>query len=387
MAYSNDFATRSRPEGDPHQTLFQSLEFKESRHRSLWMSLCVHGGLLTVLLLIPLIFTDAIKLRYDDVVLLAPPPMPKPILEVTTYKPLPKPKPKLEKPLVAPPPVKPVVVQPPKPPEPPKVVEVKIPEVIERPKPVIRNTPRLEEAAPVPAAPRLEVRTGSFSSESPAKTATLPAAQVQTGGFGDPNGIKGTGKPGKVGNIASLGSFDLPAGPGVGNGTGGAHGVKGAVANAGFGSGTASGSPNGSGKGTVSNAGFGSGAASGSGNGGGTNRTVQQGGFGDAEAAKPEAPKKRADTAPQTPVEILFKPKPEYTDEARKLKLEGEVLVRVLFSAGGDVRVLDVVRGLGHGLDENALRAAQQIKFKPAQRDGQPVDSTATVRILFQLAY
>jgi TonB family protein len=373
MGYSYDFATRNRPEGDPHSTLFTSLEFKESRKRSLWMSLSVHGVLLTVLLLIPLIFTDAIKLRYDDAVLLVPPPMPKPILEVTPYRAPSKPKPKLEKPLVSPPPVKPVVVEPPKPPEPPKkVAEVKIPEVIERtkPTPVIRNTPRLEEAAPVPAAPKLEVRTGTFSSESPSKTATLPAAQVQTGGFGDPNGIKGTGKPDKVANIASLGSFDLPAGPGVGNGTGGARGAKGAVASAGFGSGSASGNGNGNGSGS-----------------GGANRTVQQGGFGDAEAAKPEAPKKRAETAPPTPVEILFKPKPEYTDEARKLKLEGEVLVRVLFSAGGEVRVLDVVRGLGHGLDQNALRAAQQIKFKPAQRDGQPVDSTATVRIVFQLAY
>jgi len=69
------------------------------------------------------------------------------------------------------------------------------------------------------------------------------------------------------------------------------------------------------------------------------------------------------------------------------MKIEGEVLVRVNFTAGGEVRVLDVVRGLGHGLDENALHAAQQIKFKPAQREGQPVDSTATVHIVFQLAY
>jgi TonB family protein len=68
-------------------------------------------------------------------------------------------------------------------------------------------------------------------------------------------------------------------------------------------------------------------------------------------------------------------------------KIEGEVQVRVLFTARGEVRVLEVVRGLGHGLDETALRAAQQIKFKPAQRDGQPVDSTATVHIIYQLAY
>jgi TonB family protein len=61
--------------------------------------------------------------------------------------------------------------------------------------------------------------------------------------------------------------------------------------------------------------------------------------------------------------------------------------VRVLFTAAGEVQVLDVVRGLGHGLDESALRAAKQIKFKPAQRDGQPVDSSATVHIVFQMAY
>jgi len=364
MAYSYD---------SPHAQLFRSLEFKEPRQRPLYLSIAIHAVLLAVLLLIPLVFTEAIKLKYD-VVLLAPPPPKKEILEVTHYRlPPPKPERKPEKPMVAPPPVKPVVVKPPevKPPEPPKLAEAKLPEVVERtkPTPVMRNTPKFEEATPAPAPPKLEVRTGSFSSGSSAKpTTNLPPAQVQTGGFGDPNGIKGEGKPGKIANIASLGSFDLPVGSGVGNGTGGSHGVKGAVASAGFGNGTA----------PVSN-----GAGS-----DGSGRTVQQGGFGDATAARPETPKKQTDTGPpQTPVEIVSKPKPDYTDEARKLKIEGEVLVRVLFTAAGDVRVLDVVRGLGHGLDESALRAAQQIKFKPAQRDGRPVDSSATVHILFQLAY
>jgi TonB family protein len=376
MANSYNFAPRDRA-ADSQRQLFASLEFKESRKRSVWLSITVHGVLLSALLVIPLLFTDAIKLRYDTV-LLAPPPPEKHILEVTPYRPAPaKPAPKAEKPIVAPPPVKPVLVKPPqpKPPEQPKIAEARLPEIIKRddPAPVARNTPRIEEAAPVPAAPKLEVRTGAFSTGSSAKpTTTLPAAQVQTGGFGDPNGIKGEGKPGKIANIASLGSFDLPAGPGAGNGTGGSRGVKGTVASAGFGNGVA----------TAGNGGGGSGSGRGSG------RTIQQGGFGDADAVKPEAPKRRADTGPpETPVEILSKPKPDYTAEARKLKLEGEVLVRVVFTATGEVRVLDVVRGLGHGLDENALRAAREIKFKPAQRSGQPVDSTATVRILFQLAY
>jgi hypothetical protein len=45
-----------------------------------------------------------------------------------------------------------------------------------------------------------------------------------------------------------------------------------------------------------------------------------------------------------------------------------------------------VVRGLGHGLDEAAIAAANKIRFKPALRDGQPADSTAIVHVTFQLA-
>jgi len=86
------------------------------------------------------------------------------------------------------------------------------------------------------------------------------------------------------------------------------------------------------------------------------------------------------------PVEVLFKPRPAYTDEARHLHVEGEVLVEVTFTATGRLVVRRVVRGLGHGLDESALRAAQQIKYKPALRDGEPYDSTALVHIVFELA-
>jgi TonB family protein len=86
-------------------------------------------------------------------------------------------------------------------------------------------------------------------------------------------------------------------------------------------------------------------------------------------------------------VEITFKPQPVYTDEARSLKLEGEVLLEVLFTANGTLHVNRVVRGLGHGLDEAAIAAANKMRFKPALRMGQPVDSTAVVHVLFQIAY
>jgi TonB family protein len=68
------------------------------------------------------------------------------------------------------------------------------------------------------------------------------------------------------------------------------------------------------------------------------------------------------------------------------LNLEGEVLLEVMFGANGQLRVNRVVQGLGHGLDEAAVSAANKIKFKPAQRNGQAVDSTNIVRVTFQLA-
>ena len=83
---------------------------------------------------------------------------------------------------------------------------------------------------------------------------------------------------------------------------------------------------------------------------------------------------------------ILEKPRPEYTAEGRSLKLEGDVLLDLIFLANGTVHVNRVISGLGHGLDEAAIRAAQQIKFKPAKQDNQPVDFPARVRIEFHMA-
>jgi TonB family protein len=111
---------------------------------------------------------------------------------------------------------------------------------------------------------------------------------------------------------------------------------------------------------------------------------VQTSGFDQRTSAKPSV-------APVTkpidqPVEIIFKPTPEYTDEARSARIEGTVSLELEFSAAGDIRVLRIVRGLGHGLDEAAQRAALRMRFKPAQSDGRPVDSRATVHITFRLS-
>ncbi len=87
-----------------------------------------------------------------------------------------------------------------------------------------------------------------------------------------------------------------------------------------------------------------------------------------------------------TNLEVLSKPQPEYTSEAKQLRVQGDVILRVTFTASGQVVVQGVVHGLGHGLDEEARRVAQQIRFRPATRNGQAVDMTTNITITFQLA-
>jgi TonB family protein len=224
---------------------------------------------------------------------------------------------------------------------------------------------KLEPIPAAPVIPKEAVKINTFSTGSSA-TPTIARApsQVQTGGFGDPNGIPAKAGQGKAVNIAAAGSFDLPSGPGSGNGTGGAKGLSGVVASSGFGNGTAT----------------------------AENRpratAVQTTGFAgsDVPASPTVRPHAAESAARAVPAEILSKPTPIYTQEARSLGIEGEVLLEVVLGASGSLHVVRVVRGLGHGLDDNAVKAAEQIHFKPAMRDGQPTDSTVVLHIIFQLA-
>jgi TonB family protein len=219
-----------------------------------------------------------------------------------------------------------------------------------------------------PAKPREPVKTGTMSSGSSAVPTipNKPVEQVQTGGFGDPNGVAGPSNPNKRANVAQFGNAALPPGPGYGNGSGGANGTRGIIASTGFGNGVAvpPTAPKRVG-------------------------TVQTTGFANQNDQVIEAPKKKAEEAAAVePVVILAKPKPVYTPEAIKLNIEGEVLLEVVFPASGsEVQVNRVVKGLGHGLDEAAMRAARQIKYKPALSNGRPIDFPAVVHIVFQVAY
>ncbi len=261
--------------------------------------------------------------------------------------------------------------------------------------------PKIELPRPAPAPvtfasvrkPRLPerrlmapVRTGSFTPGSSAPgTVKRPLREVQTGGFGADNGIPGDPQENSHTKLARLGSFDLPQGPGQGNGTGGAQGVRGTVASAGFGN--AVGSAHGNGvPGKVNLTGFS--AARQSRQDGASLGHVQGGGFGSVVAGK-NAPRQHAASgvAEFQPVVILSKPDPVYPAEARKLHLEGDVILSVDFEASGKLHILRVVKGLGHGMDQAAIQAAENIRFKPAQREGHPVNSQAMVHIIFQLAY
>jgi TonB family protein len=237
----------------------------------------------------------------------------------------------------------------------PPVAKLIVPKPSPSIKPQLIEPPKVElQAKALPTLPNVPtplpkpmVKIGAFlpSAEKPTLSKSIPAAQVQTGGFGDPNGVKGVGNGNSKLTIASVGSFGMPSGPGYGNGTGGAHGK------AGIGS-------------SVQTSGFDSTAAASS------------------PTTKASVPQHDAGKA----VEILGHVKPAYTEEGRKLGIQGEVLLRVKFTASGQVSIVKVIQSLGHGLDEQACVAAETIKFKPAEHNGQPIDSEATVHIIFELA-
>lgn len=89
---------------------------------------------------------------------------------------------------------------------------------------------------------------------------------------------------------------------------------------------------------------------------------------------------------PETPLVILYKPTPEYTEIAKKKKIQGDVELSVIFKANGSLDVLRIVSGLGYGLDEQAQLAAKQIRFKPATKNGTPCDVATIIKISFMLA-
>lgn len=349
------------------QAMFSTLDnLSEGRTRltiSMMSGLVVQVATITVAVLLGMLFPQELRVSARHYVMLLMPTLTRP---APVVRPVPRVArvllPKLDPP---PTPDAPVYVAPN--PNIPKA-EPKAPLLVLAAPPPPSPTPVFAQVDPSPKVQKMEtvVLTGGFDSASNQVTTKRPADQVQTGGFGSPQGFRGQAKGDSAGNVPKLGAFGLPDGPGYGNGTGGAHGVRGVVASAGFANG-------------VANRGYGQ-AQSGSG--------VAVGGFQKVAQIAQFPLKSLPAHAPVDfqPVEVISKPSPTYTDEARRLGIQGEVTLSVVFQAGGGIRVLEVLKSLGHGLDQAAEQAASQIRFKPAHQDGKPVDFPATLRIEFRLA-
>jgi len=86
-----------------------------------------------------------------------------------------------------------------------------------------------------------------------------------------------------------------------------------------------------------------------------------------------------------TKAQILSKPEPLYTEEARQKGVKGTIRLRLALSFDGQVRHILVVKGLGEGLTQMAVNAARGIKFTPATKDGRPVSQFVTIEYNFNI--
>jgi TonB family protein len=274
-------------------------------------------------------------------------------------------------------------------PPPPKVEAPKLPEMkLDQPKinmPKIEHKPepkpiQMEAKAALPvlkqAKPSIILAPQPKAALTAAAPAQVPQAHPSTAPvhFGETFGVTPNPNATRPATVAAIGN------PYGGN-TGPAVAPRGVVGSAGIGNGTKSGSNAGT-VGKVASAGIP----------GGTGTTTSYAG---GKVASAGIPQMQAAVAAPTPVpqvikstnlEVISKPAVQYTNEARQLKVQGDVVLRCTFTAAGQVLVEGIVKGLGHGLDEEARRVAGQIRFHPATRNGQAVDTTTNITITFQLA-
>ncbi len=90
-------------------------------------------------------------------------------------------------------------------------------------------------------------------------------------------------------------------------------------------------------------------------------------------------------SGPTTPPALLWKVEPEYSEEARKAKVQGTVSLYVVVDRNGKAQSIRITQGLGLGLDESAIAAVSRWKFRPGSRNGQPVPTGALIEVNFRL--
>src|SRR5215469_1144679 len=86
-----------------------------------------------------------------------------------------------------------------------------------------------------------------------------------------------------------------------------------------------------------------------------------------------------------SPPRALYDPEPDYSEEARKVKLQGSVVLSLIVDATGHPRNVRVARSLGMGLDEKAVAAVEKWTFAPGMKDGYPVATRVEVEVNFHL--
>ena len=128
-------------------------------------------------------------------------------------------------------------------------------------------------------------------------------------------------------------------------------------------------------------AGAGGGIGSGSGGGVGSGRG---GGFGPGSGGGTGGGAYRIGGGVSAPG-ILFRVEPEYSEEARKAKFQGAVVLALIVDEKGNPREIRVVRPLGLGLDQKAIEAVEKWRFRPGLKDGKPVAVQATIEVNFRL--
>lgn len=241
--------------------------------------------------------------------------------------------------------------------------EVKLP-TIQAAKPQVVLAPQPKAALAQAAAPALEPQ------QHPSVTAVH---------LGDLNGVRPNPNATRPATVAALGN---PYGGMQGN----AEAPRGVVGSTGFGNGVKSGSSAGT-AGRVASAGIpgGNGQAQQGAYGGG--QRVASAGIPAATAGPNSTGSAMMSSEPKTtPPVLLSHAEPEYTSEAKQLKIQGDVVLRVTITTDGRMVVHHVIHGLGHGLDESAMRSAPTYRFKPATQNGHAVDYETNIIIKFQTA-
>lgn len=289
--------------------------------------------------------------------------------------------------------VEPVVTPPPPPPPPvikappPEVMKRLAPPKIEIPKPVEVPQPKpvqvkMNTPAPVlPPAPAKAVTPPPAPKRvllAEAQPASVPnhATVSRPVNLGDPNALKAPNNARPAAHAVSLGLAGMPA-SNNGQGERGATHIS-------LGSGAPNGAMGGHDRGATRIVGLSNGVAGGTGDAHSRGRVAN---VALGQAATPPAQQVQQHTGGAvSEVVVTYKPPSTYTEEAKQLRIQGSVDLEVIFTARGTVQVIRVVHGLGHGLDESAIRSAEGIRFKPAMQDGHPIDRRTIVHIIFQLS-